>query len=72
MMRISDHKNINKSKNRLTLLKLYNKKHDKKVMALRKGSGWGDPIDHLGKATILLSTMKLPKKFQRRLVDGCA
>ena len=42
ILKISDHKNVNK--NRLTPLKLYSKKHDKKVMALREGSGWGDPI----------------------------
>ena len=37
----SHHKNVNKSKNRLTPLKLGSKKHDKKVMALREGSGMG-------------------------------
>ena len=35
----------------LKLLKSYSKKHDKKVMALRVGSGWGDPIGRLGRAT---------------------
>ena len=33
MLKIQDHKNVNKSKNRLTPLKLYSKKHKKKIMA---------------------------------------
>ena len=45
-------KNVNKSKNRLTPVKLYRKKHDKKVMALREISGWDDPIDRLGRVVI--------------------
>ena len=39
ILKISNHKNVNKSNNRLTPLKLYSKKHDKKVMALRERSG---------------------------------
>ena len=50
-LNISDHKTVNKSKNRLTPLKLYSKKHDKKGMALREGSGWVDPIGRPGRAT---------------------
>ena len=41
-LKIPDHKKVNK--NRLTPLKLYSKKHDKKVMDWRDGSGWGDTI----------------------------
>ena len=44
MLRISHHKNVNKSENRLTPFKLYNKKHNKKVRASREGLGWGDPV----------------------------
>ena len=36
---ISHHKNVNKSKNRLTPLKLYSKNRDKNIMDLRDGSG---------------------------------
>ena len=50
MLRILDHKNVNKSKNRLAPLKLYSKKHHKKVMVLQEGLGWGDPFDRLGRA----------------------
>ena len=39
MLRNSDHKNVNKSKNCLTPLKLYSKKRDKKVFSLKEGSG---------------------------------
>ena len=38
ILNISDHKNVNKRKNRLTPLKLCSKKHHKKVMALREGT----------------------------------
>ena len=38
MLRISDHKNVNKRKNRLTPLKLESKKHDKKVLASKNVS----------------------------------
>ena len=40
ILKISDHKNVNK--NPLTPLKLYSKKHDKKVLASR--DGWGGAI----------------------------
>ena len=51
MLRISDHKNVKKKKNHLTPLKLYSKKQDEKVIALREGSGRVDPIERLGRAT---------------------
>ena len=53
MLRISDHKNVHKSRNRLTPAKLESKKQDKKIIA--GGFGRGDPIDRLGKATSHLS-----------------
>ena len=45
MLRISYHKNVNKSKNRLTSLKLESKKHDKILIAVREGLGWGVSIE---------------------------
>ena len=45
MLRISDVKNVNKSKNRLTPAKLESKKQDKKVLASREGPSWGDLIE---------------------------
>ena len=36
---ILNNKNVNKRKNLVTPLKLKGKKHDKKIMALREGSG---------------------------------
>ena len=50
ILKIPDHKNVNK--NRLTPLKLYSKKHDKKVMDSRDGSGWGDKIDRPGRSHV--------------------
>ena len=43
IFKISDHKNANKSKNRLIPLKLYSKKHDKKSKGLA-GGYWGGAI----------------------------
>ena len=51
MLRISDHKNVNKRKNPLTPAKLETKKQDKKIKDLWEGSGGGDPIDRLRRAT---------------------
>ena len=44
-LRISDHKNVNKSKNPLTPAKLENKKQDKKSIGLAGRFGRGDPIE---------------------------
>ena len=43
MLKISDVKNVNKRKNRLTPVKLESKKQDKKLLASRVGSGWDVP-----------------------------
>ena len=45
MLKISDHKNVNKSKNRLTPAKLESKKHDTKALTSREGSGSDVPIE---------------------------
>ena len=49
ILKISDHKNVNK--NRLTPLKLYSKKHKKKSNGLAGWVGRGDPVNCLGRAT---------------------
>ena len=43
ILKNSDYKNVNKRKNRLTLLKLESKKHDKKTLAPRKVLGGAIP-----------------------------
>ena len=43
--KISNQKNVNKSKNRLTPTKLESKKQDKKVLASREGSGGQFPTN---------------------------
>ena len=63
ILNISDHKNVYKSKNQLTPLKLYNKKHDKKVMDSRGGLGWGDKIDRPGRNLFPSSIRKKPSPF---------
>ena len=53
MLRISDVKNVNKRKNRLTPVKLESKKQDKKVLASREGSGWEVSIERRGPSHVL-------------------
>ena len=55
MLRISAHKNVNKTKNRVRPLKLESKNQHKKIIALRVGSGWGISSECRGRATSDLS-----------------
>ena len=48
-LKISDVKNVNKRKNRLTPVKLESKKEDKKKIAPRMRSGWLVSIDRRGR-----------------------
>ena len=59
MLRISDNKNINKSKNPLTSAKLESKKQDEKRIALRVVSGWGVSSERRGRTTTHLSKMDI-------------
>ena len=56
ILRISEVKNVNKRKNRLTPAKLESRKQDKKVLASRVGLGWEVSNEHQGRATFYLTT----------------
>ena len=64
MLRILDHKNVNKSRNRLTLLKLQSKKHDKKNNGLAGWVGLGDKIDRP-------ESSHVPSSIILRQMDKC-
>ena len=60
LSKISDHKNVNKRKNRLTPAKLESKKQDKKNNRPGEGSGWEAAIVRQEEATSHLVSLTSP------------
>ena len=71
MLRISDVKNVNKSKNRLTLIILESKKQDKKLFASREGLGGAIPSNVRKKPRhVLIENLDMKKTQDRFLAPG--